>query len=464
MSKHVRTLSVFTLAMINVAAVSSIKNWPFISELGLSSLFYFLLAALFFFFPVALVSAELATGWPHKGGVLSWVTEAFGPRWGFLAIWLQWIENVVWYPTILAFAISTIAYIFDPSLASNLNFTVFGVLSLFWIATLSNLFGMKASGWLSSFGAICGTLIPGCIIIALGFFWISSGAPLEISFSWDRFLPNFAFKEMVFFTGVLLSFCGLEMSAVHALDVKNPQKNYPRATFLSALIIFVPMVLGVLSIAAVVPQKDISLTAGTMQAFTIFFAKYKLSKFIPLIALVMAIGFFGSVCTWIIGPTKGILAAAQKGYLPPFFHRENKNGAPSHILLLQGAIVTILTLVFLLMPSVSSGFWMMTVLSAQLYLIMYILLFLAALYLRYSKPDVVRVYKVPFGKVGMWITCLCGIAGSLFALLIGYVPPNAIQVGSPALYTGFLIVGTFLGCGAPFYIFARKKASWKKDF
>ncbi|HSX12174.1 MAG TPA: amino acid permease, partial [Rhabdochlamydiaceae bacterium] len=111
--KFPRALSVFTLAMINVAAVGSVKSWPFIAEYGFAALFYLILTALFFFFPVSLVSAELATGWPKKGGVFVWVKEAFGPKWGFLAIWLLWVENLAWYPTILSFISSTIAYIID---------------------------------------------------------------------------------------------------------------------------------------------------------------------------------------------------------------------------------------------------------------------------------------------------------------------------------------------------------------
>src|SRR5262245_25822142 len=109
-----KILGVFSLVMINVIAVDSLRSLPFSATYGFSLIFYYLLAAICFFFPVALVAAELATGWPNKGGIYVWVREAFGERWGFLVIWLQWIYNVVWYPTILAFIAGTIAYLFDP--------------------------------------------------------------------------------------------------------------------------------------------------------------------------------------------------------------------------------------------------------------------------------------------------------------------------------------------------------------
>ncbi len=457
-----KVLSVFTLAMINVAAIGSVKNWPFISEYGLASLFFLILAALIFFFPVSLVSAELATGWPHKGGVYLWVKEAFGPNWGFLAIWLQWIENVAWYPTVLSFAAATIAYIFDPALANSTIFTICVVLVLFWGATIANYYGMKASGWISNVGALCGSFIPGAIIIALGIFWVVEGSPLEISFTAEALIPNFSLDNMVIFCGIMLAFCGMEMSSVHALDVNNPKRDYPKAILLSAALILGLSILGVLSIAIVVPQKQISLTAGTMQAFTVFLSRYNLKWFIPVIAALMAVGLFGSVGTWIIGPVKGLHAAGQEGHLPPVFHKVNKHQVPVPLLVFQGILATVLTLMFLLMPSVSSAFWILTVLVAQLYLLMYVLVFAAAIRLRYTHPKIERPYRVPGGKFGIWLICGIGIIGAVLALLIGYLPPAQFKVGNSFFYSGFLVAATVISCIFPFILFFFKKPSWVK--
>lgn len=457
--KFPKSLSVFTLAMINVAAIGSVKNWPFISEYGFSSLFYLLLGALIFFFPVSLISAELATGWPKKGGIFIWVKEAFGHKTGFLAIWLLWIENFAWYPTILSFAVSALTYVFDPALAENRYFTLSLVLLFFWGATFVNFFGMRTSGWVSSVGAFCGTIIPGLFIVILGLVWYFSGSPLHIDFSASSFLPDLSsFANMVFFTGVMLAFCGMEMSAVHALDVRNPQKDYPRAILLSAIIILGLSILGVLSIAVVVPKTEISLVAGALQAISVFVQSYGINWTIPFIAVLMAIGAIGSVSTWIIGPSKGMLAAAEDGDLPHYFKKTNQRGVPTRLLLIQGLIVTLLSFMFLLMPTVSSGFWILSVLVAQLYLVMYILMFASAIKLRYSKPTVSRPYKIPGGKMGMWMTAGVGIIGASFALIIGYFPPPQIATGNRYFYTGFLLIATALGCALP-YLMSRKRAN-----
>lgn len=456
-----RAVSVFTLAMINVAAIGSVKNWPFTAEYGFASIFFLLLAALVFFFPVSLVAAELATGWPKQGGIYVWVREAFGHRMGFLAVWLLWINNVVWYPTVLSFISATIAYVFNPAFSENIYYTIATVLVLFWGATFSNLFGMRTSGWVSSIGAICGTFIPGTLIIILGSIWYFGGNPLQVSFTVDALIPEFKLNDLVFFTGVLLALAGMEMSAVHARDVQHPQRDYPRAIFLSAILILGLSLLGVLSIAMVIPQKDISLVAGTMQALTVFLAKYNLSGWVPFIAALIAIGTFGSVSTWIIGPSKGLLAAAEGGDLPVIFRQTNKNHVPTALLVTQGVIATLLTFLFLLMPTVSSAFWLLTVLVAQLYLIMYLLMFAAAIRLRYIKPEVPRAYKIPGGKIGIWLVAGVGIIGSFFALLIGFIPPDQIKVGSSRFYVLFLIVGTVAGCLFPLLLpyFKRKRHS-----
>ena len=230
------------------------------------------------------------------------------------------MKNIFWYPTILSFIAATIAYIFDPSLSNNTTYTLIVILVSFWAATIANLYGMKTSGMISTLGVVFGTFIPGGLIILLGLLWYFTGKPIEISLTWDSFVPNMSsITEVVFFAGVLLSLCGMEMSAVHARDVHHPRKDYPRAILLSAVLIIGMSILGVLSIASVIPQKQISLVAGSMQAFSYFVESYGLKWITPFIAALIAAGAFGSLSTWVIGPTKGLLAAVRDGDLPPFF-------------------------------------------------------------------------------------------------------------------------------------------------
>jgi len=457
-----RTITVFTLAMINMAAIGSVKNWPTIAEYGFSSLFYYLLAALIFFIPTALVSAELATGWPKTGGVFIWVREAFGHRTGFLAIWLLWVENVIWYPTALTFIAATMAYIFDPALATNKAYLLLTSLAAFWAMTIANLRGMKISGRISSFGTIFGTFIPAAVIIGLGSLWFFSDSPLQIEFNLKSFIPDLSgIQQLVIFTGVLLSFCGMEMSAIHARDVENPQKNYPRATLMSVLLILGLSILGVLAIACVVPQKEISLTAGSMQAFVSFVGSYHIGFLVPVMAFLIVIGALASLSTWIVGPSRGLLAAAQDGDLPPYFRRLNKHGMPQRLLIAQALIVTVLSLMILFMPTINSAYWILLVMVTQVYLIMYMLMFAAAIKLRYKKADIFRAYKIPGGNLGMWIVAGSGIISSFLTLGMGFFPPAQFSTGNPVFFVMFLALGIILFCAAPSLILKFQKPSWR---
>jgi putative glutamate/gamma-aminobutyrate antiporter len=458
-----KSISVFILAMINVAAIASLRGLPAMAEYGLSSVFYYVFVAIGFFIPTALVSAELATGWPKKGGIYSWVKEAFGEQFGFLSISLQWLQNVIWYPTVLSFTGATLAFIINPELASNNLYMIGVILVVYWGATLLNFRGMKTSGIFSSVGVIAGTMLPALLIIVLAAIWFMGGNPLQIEFTADALIPDIAsLSTIVLAASVLLSMAGMEMSAVHAREVKDPQKDYPKAILFSTIIILAIFILGTLAIAMVVPSEKISLVAGVMEAFTDFLGAYGLGWLVPIIAILIVLGAVGQVSTWIVGPSKGLFATADDGCLPPFFQKLNKNKMPVNMLLAQAGVVTVLSLIFLLMPSVSSSYWILTALTAQLYLIMYLFLFASAIKLRYSRPNVRRPYKIPFGNKGMWLVAGIGILSSVFGIFIGFFPPVQFDMGSPIVYVGFLLAGIVVFAGLPLLVHSIRKPEWAK--
>jgi len=457
-----RTLSVFMLTMINVATIGSIKNWPVIAEYGLSSVFFIILSTIIFFIPTSLVAAELATSWPKVGGVFAWVKEAFGHRSGFLAAWLLWVQNIVWYPTALAFIAATIAYTFNPELAENTWYTFCTILMVFWITTLINLRGMRTSGWISSMGIILGMFLPGFFIIMLGVTWYFSGFPSQIDFSMKNLIPNMGnLSQLVLFTGVLISLAGMEMSAVHARDVKNPKKNYPKAIFYSALIILGLSIPGVLAIAIVVPQKEISLLAGSLQAISVFLEGYQLNSYMPAFALLITIGTVASVSTWTVGPTKGLLAAAQVGDLPPLFRRINKNAMPTPLLIFQAIVVSFISLIFVFLPTLNEAFWMLIAMVSELYLLMYLLMFSAGIRLRYKYPDVERPYKIPGKNLGMWLVAGLGIASCLVTMVIGFLPPAHLSINDRLTYVCVMVLGVVIFSLGPSIILLFQKPHWK---
>ncbi|MBU0456305.1 MAG: amino acid permease [Pseudomonadota bacterium] len=462
MEKQKHYLSMFALAMLNVAAVMSLRGLPMMADTGLKMIFYLLFASFFFLIPCALISAELATGWPEAGGVYRWVKEAFGSRWGFVAIWLQWIQNVVWYPIVLAFAAASLAYFFKvPKLANNHWYTAGVILAVYWAATFLTFRGLKVAGAVTMFSVLLGTIFPGVLIIGLGVAWVVSGHSLAFMHGSLQFFPDFShFGNVAFLASIVLLFAGMEVGAVHVRELKNPAVDYPRAILLATIIILLVFILGALSVAAVLPTSAISLTAGVMEAFQKMLAVYSLNWLLPVIGLLIALGALGGVMAWISGPSKGLLATAKSGEIPPILAHTNKHGIQTHILWIQGVIVTCLASLYLIMDNVSNAFFLLSVMTITLYLVMYFLLFAAGIRLRYSKPNVPRAYKIPGGNFGMWLVGGIGMLAVLFAFCVAFIPPAELKIGTPALYVGLVIAGLVFFVGAPIVIHAFKKESW----
>ena len=449
-------INIRTLVLLNIVTILSIKNWPFMAQYGLASVSFILIPSIFFFFPTALVSAELATGWPDEGGIFVWVKEAFGERFGFLSVWLLWISNVVWYPTILTFIAISFSYVFNPSLADNTIYNFIIIVTIFWLTFFLNLKGLEFSSKISSLGSLLGTLLPAAIIIAFGSLWFFSGRHIEIEFSCRSLIPQMkSINEWVFITGILLGFAGIEMNAIHANKVENPQKNYPKAIFFSAAVIVVFSIFGTLSISLILPPKKMNLAGAAIESISFFLKEYQLSFVLPFLCLFVVLGGLGSMSAWIIGPNKGLITAAQKGrYLPKPLCYINKNGIPVGIMIFQAITVTILSSVFLFFTQVNIAFWVLIALASQLYLVMYILMFITAIVLRYKYPETPRAFKIPFGKLGLWIICGIGTLCCLFAIAIGFIPPDQLEIENLVLFECFLIFGMLVFC---FFPFLRKR-------
>jgi putative glutamate/gamma-aminobutyrate antiporter len=460
--KPKKILSAFSLAMMAVAAIVSLRNLPLTAEYGFASIFFYIVAGLFFLIPTALVAAELATTWPETGGLYAWVSEAFGHRFGFLATWLEWVMNIVWNPTALSFLAATFAYLINPSLVNDRLFMVMVMLLVFWGATLVNLLGMKASSLVSSIGVILGTLIPGFFIIVLAIIWVIKGNPSQITFSMSNLIPDLKLDNFVFFAGVLLGLAGMEVAAFHASEVRRPDVDYPKSIFYATLLILVIFIFGTLSIAIVVPAKKISLVAGMMQAVDDFLNPFHLRWLTKIFGVSVIIGALAMLSTWIVGPSHGLLASAQHGDLPPRMSKMNKKGMPSFILFAQAIVTTLFCLVFFLMPNINASYWILTALTAQLTTLIYILMFGAAICLRYTQPMKKRPYKIPGGKVGMWIVSGFGILASLFALFVGFIPPVQFKTGNLFFYETFLILGIII-LSLPPFILPYVKGKWKNQ-
>lgn len=449
-------MSVFQLAILTVVAVASLRSLPAMATYGLASVFLYVIPAVLFLVPTSLVAAELATGW--KGGIFIWVREAFGDRTGFLAIWLQWAQNVVWYPAQIAFIAASLAYVVGKSDADKNGFYVAAViLILYWGSTLIALAGKNLFAKIGSWSGVVGTVFPAALLIVLGIIWLTTGHKSEAPMTSDKWLPPWTgISSIVLIVSNFLAYAGMEMNAVHANSLRRPGKQYPKVIMLAAVLILGIFIFPTLAIAVMTPHKKLGLTTGVNEAFDAFFTTFHMPWGTAVISALIALGALASVITWIAGPSRGLLAAAETGLLPPKLQKRNKNGVQVNILIAQGAVVTLLALLFVIIPDGQTAFFTLIDMAAALYLIMYMLMFAAVLRLRKTKPNVKRTYKTP----ALPLVAGTGFVASALAFLFTFVRPSGFTGLSTVGY-GLVVAAVVVGLGAPPLIFyALRKPDW----
>ena len=457
-----KILGVFTLAMINVAAVLSIRNYPSMAMFGWSCIGWYIIGTVLFLIPLSLAAAELATMLSDRGGgVYAWCKEAFGEKGGFVALFCEWSNNLVWFPTVLAFIAATLAYAISPVLQTDKIYLFVVMMIAFWGTTAIAYFGENVSTKFQNVGVILGSIIPSVLIIILGVWWATSGQQMVLPpFSWDQIIPTFNFATLPFFATVILLFAGMEMAGFHALETKNPSTDYPKAMAISAIIIFFCTVMATLAIAFVIPADQLSLAAGVMQALQYFFNAANIPWAVAPMAVLITIGGAVSLAAWLIGPAKGLGVVAVEGNLPPVFNRHNKYGSPVAVLFIQAAIGSFISLLYVFIPSVNQAYWILSAITVELLCIVYFTVFAAVIKLRYSKPSAPRPFKIPGGIAGIWIIGGMGAFGVVFSFLVGLMPTGEFTSAQTVSYVIGILIGTFLLAVPPLIFLKMKKPSW----
>ncbi|MFE3946836.1 APC family permease [Streptomyces sp. NPDC059118] len=447
-----------TLALMTTASVASLRSAPTMAVYGLACVFLYVVPALVFLMPTALVSAELASGW--NGGVYRWVSEGLSKPLGFLAVWCQFAMTIFYYPSLLAYVAGTIAYVIDPRLAGSGLYTAIVIMVLYWTGVWVSARGTKAVAGLSSWGLIIGTLVPGTVLVVLGLVFLGQGNGSAAPMTSSHLLPQWTgLASLVLIVNNFLSYSGMEMNAVHVSSLKNPAREYPRSMFLAMGLVLLIFILPALAISWVVPSDQLSLTAGVMQAFDAFFSHFHVGWLTPVVAVALVAAALGGMLTWLAGPSKGLLLISrEEGYLPPFLQKLNKNGIQQNILVTQGVVTTAIALMYALIPNVSSAYWIFSVITTQVYLIVYLLMFAAAIRLRRTQPDHPRGYRAP----ALVPLCVLGLLASLAALAIGFVPSS--QFGGGSVWSYIALVGgglVVLGLLVPYLFLRLRKPGWR---
>ncbi|MDR2664382.1 MAG: APC family permease [Puniceicoccales bacterium] len=458
-----KSLGVFSLTMINLAAIMSLRNLPLMANYGLAMVFFYLVAILCFFIPTALISAELASTISEEGGAYVWIRRAIGARTAFLCEWIGFATTVTSLALTIVFLSTSLLLSLSPAL-SQCRFLIAGTaMAVLWGATLLSLRGIALTSHIVSIASILGTVLPALLLILLGLRWLLIGGPIQLSLSPSALLPDFSrFSNVSFLAGLMFAFAGIEMSSYYVRDVPNPKRTYPRAIFFSATLILLLSLLGSLAIAVAVTPSEMRIEAGATQALSILLNSAHLSFLTPLMGFLITFGGAAYLFAWIAGPVRGLYAVRRDGFLPPTLQRTDRLGTPVALLLLQAALVTVLMALFLCIPSTSLCFWIINAASSVLILILYACLFLAGLILHRRMADVPRPFSIPGGFPVLCLLAAVGLTNVAFCVIVSFFLPTEL-VGTLSRSTfGWTVAGAvaLLAC-PPFIFMTLRQPHWK---
>jgi amino acid transporter len=426
-----RALGLRDLVLFNVVAVMGLR-WlaTSASSAGPGAIALWVLAGVMFFVPQGLVVTELASRFPQEGGIYQWTKRALGERHGFLCGWCYWINNVLYYPNLLISTSAIATYVVGrggTDLGRDPTYILTTTVVCLWIAVLMNILGVGTGRWLQNAGGL-GTYIPGLVLLVVGAVAWFAGHPSANPITRENIVPDLGnLKNLNLWSSIAFAYAGLELSSSMGGEIKDPRRTLPRAVLIAAPLIALIYILGTSSLLWLVPQGEIDIVSGFLQAISA--GANAISPHLwwlaPACAAAYTVGNIGGVGAWLTGPARVALVIGLDRYFPPAFGRVHPRWKTPYVaILVQAALATVFLFVSQLGKDTTIKQAYTILLDTQLlvYFIPYVYLFLSFLIHRGSEapPETVRV---PGGPVVAWLTGLSGLLMTLFAIVLALIPP-----------------------------------------
>ncbi|HEY8257916.1 MAG TPA: APC family permease [Gemmatimonadales bacterium] len=452
-----RELTLRDMVLFNVVAVMSLRWFATAAAAGPSSISLWILAALFFFVPQGLAVSDLSARFPEEGGIYRWTQRAFGEGHGFMCGWCYWVNNILYYPNLLMSTAVVGTYAIgrgETGLADQWTYVLPATLIALWLAVWVNIVGLKTGRWLQNIGAI-GTYIPGLLLVGLGFYAFMT-KPSATPLNAGTLLPDLGdLSELNLWASIAFAFAGLELCAVMGAEVRDPRRTLPRSIYISAPLIAFVYIAGTAAVLWLIPTKEINIVSGFLQATAIGARDigWGLAWLAPAAAALYVVGNIGGVGAWLTGPARVAFVIGLDRYFPPAFGRIHPRWKTPYVVILTQAV---LATVFLFLSVLGKGTTVekayLVILDTMLlvYFIPYIYLFLCYL--------TVRLKEAPAaGVVGSRLTAMivggCGLALTVFAMVIATVPPSGTT--DPGLFR-LKVIG-----GAGFFVVLGGLIYWR---
>ena len=414
--------------LFNIATVLGPRWIAAAGHNGTSSISLWVIAAVFFFVPGALVINELSSRFPEEGGLYVWSREAFGPFHGFVAGWTYWIYTVFYFPGLLLASASMAAYIVGgrgAALSQDRTFLLTVSLSLLVVAVGLNLIGLNIGKWLQNAGGV-GTYLPLLMLagIAAIVCW-RHGSVTKFTFA--NMMPAWNWDTVNFWSQIAFAFTGLELVSAMSEEVRDPRRTLPRAAFGAGALIALMYIAGTFAVLALAPAADLDPQSGVFNAITVGATALKIGFLGMLAAMLVTVGNAGGVGSTVAGIARVPFVVGIDRYLPAAFgwiHRRWKT--PYISILVQALISGAILLVSQINETTRGAYQFLIDAGIILYFIPFLYMFAAVIKLarRKDRNENQHAVLVPGGIAGVWIAGSLGFMVVLIGILVSLIPPG----------------------------------------
>lgn len=459
-----KEMGFWDVLLFNIATVLGPRWIAAAAHNGTSSISLWVIAALFFFVPSALVINELSSRFPHEGGLYVWSKEAFGDFHGFVAGWCYWIYTVFYFPGLLLASASMSAYVIGESgarLEHDRTFLLLVSLGLLLVAVVLNIIGLNVGKWLQNAGGTC-TYLPLLLLAGVaGLLWMRHGSVTHFSFG--SVLPTWNWDTVNFWSQIAFAFTGLELVSAMSAEVRDPQRTLPRAVYGAGVLIAAMYIVGTLAVLVLVPAADVSVTSGVFHAITVGSIALKVGFFGILAAMLVTVGNAGGVGSTVAGIARVPFVVGLDRYLPAAFGKIHSRWKTPYISILVQAILSgAVLLVSQINQTTRDSYQQLVDTAIILYFIPFLYMFAAAIWLarRKDRMENKQAVRIPGGLPGVWIVSGIAFLITLLSIALSIFPPAESSNRISFLLRTLLWVIVALAVGLTLYFRgARSKAS-----
>ena len=424
-----KTMGFWDVLLFNIATVLGPRWIAAAGHNGTSSISLWVLAALFFFVPGALVINELSSRFPEEGGLYVWAKEAFGDFHGFIAGWTYWIYTVFYFPGLLLASASMSAYIIGEkgsTLSQDRTFLLLISLALLLVAVVLNIIGLNIGKWLQNAGGV-GTYLPlSMLVIVALIVYFKHGSMTQ--FTWANMMPTWNWDTVNFWSQIAFAFTGLELVSAMSEEIRDPRRTLPRAVFGAGAMIAFMYVVGTFAILSLVPAAELDPKSGVFHAITIGAVVLKLGFLGILAALLVTVGNAGGVGSTVAGIARVPFVVGIDRYLPEAFGKIHPKWKTPYISILVQAGISgmILLLSQIKSATVQEAYQILIDAAIILYFIPFLYMFAAVVKLAARKDRRTNEHAVliPGGMPGVWISAGLGFIVVLLGIFVSLVPPG----------------------------------------